>query len=219
MIGSPEINKVLRRTLSPILKQHGFTQVKTRHNWGWHGPCTWVLHIRAVGAYFSDVTGWPPMSVGVGLGVFYDFVPSDYVGPVKLDSNGKPLAREEQCHQRLQLSRGLDQWQLTQRLGNPAEQTRTDLWWIERDGSNVEAVVQDIAQQFLAEGLPWFERMSDLHVAYAEIQQERDCFDKLYRAVAFAKFLGFQSEYLTDRERLKREAERIGRTDILAHFS
>ena len=82
MVGSPEINKVIRQHISPVLKHHGFTLLQTRHNWGWHGPCTWVLDVRAVGNNFAAVTGWPPMSVGVWLGVFYDFVPLGLTGAV-----------------------------------------------------------------------------------------------------------------------------------------
>jgi hypothetical protein len=169
VIGSPEINKVIRRHFSPILRQNGFDQVQTRLNWGWDGPCTMVLIVRAVGGYFSDVTGWPSMSLNVQLGVWYDFIPSDHPHGVKTTSNGRPLPQDYEYQERSHLNIGLDQRLYTQRLINPAEQVRTDLWWVQPDGSNVEEVVDDIAQQFLLEGLPWFQRMTDIPTVFAEL--------------------------------------------------
>ena len=131
MISSPEINKVIRQRFSPILRQNCFTQVKTRLNWGWDGPCTMVLIVRAVGGYFSDVTGWPSMSLNVQLGVWYDFIPSDYSHGVKTISNWRPLPQDHECQERSHLNIGLDQRLHTQWLINPAEQVCTDLWWVQ----------------------------------------------------------------------------------------
>lgn len=218
MVGSPEINKAIRRQLSPVLKQCGFTRVRTRHNWGWHGPCTWVLDIRAVGNYFARVTGWPPLSVVVSLGVFYEFVPLGLPRTLELDPNGKPLPLDVDCQQRSVLHRGLDQWQHTQRLKNSAEQARTDLWWIEPDGTNVGVVVQDIEQRFLAVGLPWFERMTDIPTVYTEVKQEHDCFMKFSRAAYLAKYLARDDEYQEYRSKMENEAHRIGRAEWLAQY-
>lgn len=61
----------------------------------------WVVNIRAVGHRFSSVTGWPPGSVGVWLGVFYSFIPT--VGALKVDAEGRPLPAEFMCHMRSHL--------------------------------------------------------------------------------------------------------------------
>src|SRR5512146_2609875 len=99
MISSPEINKILRKTLSPILRENGFTVVQARKAWGWHDHCVWVLSIRAVGNYFSLVTGWPPMSVGVWTGVYYDFIPEDSRSAyVDVDTEGRLRPDEVACH-------------------------------------------------------------------------------------------------------------------------
>lgn len=39
MVGSFEINKVIRKILSPTLKENGFNKVNTRHNWSWNDYC------------------------------------------------------------------------------------------------------------------------------------------------------------------------------------
>ncbi len=218
MISSPEINKAIRRSLSPQLKQNGFTRVQTRRNWGWRGPCTWVLELRAVGAHFGAVTGWPPMSIGVWIGVFYDFVPRDVPVVFELSPEAKPLPREWDCPQRSHLDIGLDQRRYRQQLNNPAEKARTDIWWVEPDGGNLEEVMEDITHQFLAQGLFWFERMTDIHAVYTEIEREHECFDKFSRAAYFAKYLGRDEEYQDYRSRMEKEAHRVGRAEWLAQY-
>ena len=114
MIGSPEINKVIRRVLTPVVKQNGFSHVQGRNYWGWHGPCTWVLNVRAVGNYFSLCTDWPSMSLGVSLGVWYDFIPKEMRGSVKISQLGLPLPDECGCQRRLVLRSAIDQSEYTQ---------------------------------------------------------------------------------------------------------
>ena len=78
--------------------------------------------------------------------------------------------------------------------------------------------MNDIAQQFVAEGLPWFERMTDIPSAYADIESERDCFQKFSRAAYFAKHLNREEEYHNYRSKTEREAHRIGRASWLAQY-
>ncbi len=199
VISSSEINKVIRQHFSPLLRQNGFTKVQTRLNWGWGSPCTRVLIIRAVGGHFSAVTGWPSMSLGVQLGVWYEFIPQDY-----------------ECQQRHHPDIGLDQRRYTQQLTNPAEQSRTDLWWVQPDGSNIEQVVKDIGQQFLVAGLPWFQRMTDIPTVFADVKEQHNCYDKFRKAACCAKYLGYDDEYQEYRLKVQQEAHRIGRPEYLA---
>lgn len=193
-IGSPEINKIIRKKLSPVLKESGFTKVNTRHNWAWIGNSIWVLDITAVGKYFSDVTGWPPMSIHVELGIYYDFIPAidKYL---KIDGQGKFLPKAHQCHLQYELFSNLDQSEYLSSLDNPVEQTRKDLWWIEPDGSNVEKVVEDIKQSFLNEGYDWLKENTKIESAFIEIEKERDSWNKFYNAKYFAKHLNEQSKF------------------------
>ena len=158
------------------------------------------------------------MSVVVSLGAFYNFVPLGLPRALKLCPDGKPLPLDVDCQQRSVLHIGRDQRRHTQRLKNPAEQARTDIWWIESDGGNVANVVGDIAHQFLAEGLPWFERMTDIPIAYAAIENEHDCFEKFSRAAYFAKYLKRDKEYQSYRSKMEHEAHRIGRADWLSLY-
>ena len=195
MITSSEINKLLRRHLSPILRDNGFSQVSARKAWGWQNKCVEVLLVRAVGNYFSQVTGWPPMSVGVWAGVYYDFIPFNGHKPPALDGEGRLLPDISCCHMTLELLCLLDQSRFTRQLSNPAEQTRKDIWWLEPDGSNMVDAVENIALSFVDQGIPWFRRHTNLESAFAEIELEPDCYIKYYRASYLAKELGLEAKH------------------------
>ena len=208
MISSPNIDKVLRRYLSPILRESGFSKVNARKSWGWHGHCVWVLNVRAVGSYFSDVTGWPSMSVGVWTGVFYDFIPFEGQS-IKVDDRGRLIPEEWYCHMRSHLSCTLDQSAYTKHLSNPAERKRKDIWWLERDGSNMIEAIENIALSFVDEGKPWFEKHTDLQDTFAGIEGEHDCYNKYYRAKYFAEQLGLDEKYMMYAELADKEKDRI----------
>jgi hypothetical protein len=97
MISSPDIDKLLRKYLSPILRENGFAKVTARKAWGWQDHCVSVFQIRAVGSYFSDVTGWPPMSVCAWTGVYYDFIPFEGHTPPRRDEKGRLVPDEAYC--------------------------------------------------------------------------------------------------------------------------
>jgi len=218
-ITSADINKVIRQRLTPILKANGFSKNQGRNYWGYHGDVTWVLIIRAVGGYFSDVTGWPSMSVGVHLGVWNDVIPQDMrsARPIKIGPHGDVLPLEYQCPDmfRSVMNCGLDQAELKAKLRNPAERVRTDLWWIEPDGSNVDSVVENMAAQFLAEALPWYQGLSDLDGLFHRTVADRDCYNKYLVATFLAKRLGLEAEYADYSQKLRVEAVRIGHVEIL----
>ncbi len=210
MISSPEINKLLRKTLSPVLRENGFSIVQARKAWGWHSHCIWVLDIRAVGNYFSQVTGWPPMSVGVWTGIYYDFIPQE--GPsVDVDTKGRPYPAEVACHIRSHLQTSLDQDRYQSRLPSSAERKRKDIWWVAPNGDNIGDVVEDIARCFLTQGVRWFNSHTVLENAFSEIESGQDCYIKFYQATYFALFLGDERKYQEYLKRLDREKERIGR--------
>ena len=208
MIGSPEINKLIRKILSPTLKENGFDRVNTRHNWGWKDHCIWVLDITAVGKYFSDVTGWSPMSVYVELGIYYDFVPPKY-GEIKIGTKGELLPKPHQCQLQNQLYCSLEQSNYTKLFDNPAERDRNDIWWIQPDGSNIEEVINNIKQDFLINGLGWLIKNTDLKTAFYEIEKESNSFNKFYNARYFAEHLNDNAKFNEYNLLLEQEQKRI----------
>lgn len=208
MSPSALLNKCLRRYVSPVLRDAGFQRIDARNGWRW-GNTIWVVNVRAVGRYFADVTGWPPSSIGVWLGVFYPFVPT--AAPAK-QAEGLPLPAEHECHMRSRLERTLPQDALTSTsaLTNAAERERRDLWWVDPAGSNVDEVAADVASVALATAIPWFERSSNLRAALSMVQAERDCFSKFVLAAHLAERTGDAHLLRQYRALAEAEAQRIG---------
>lgn len=96
MTESNEIDKSIRKIFSPVLREHGFCKVRTRNNWGYHGTNIWVVNICAVGNYFSQVTGWPPMSINVWLGI-YDVNNKTNEKYINIDNDGLLIPKEYYC--------------------------------------------------------------------------------------------------------------------------
>lgn len=201
------LNKPLRAHVTPVLRDAGFQRVDARNGWSWRNDdCIWVFTIRAVGSYFSQSTDWPPGSVCVWLGVFFTFTPRPV--DIKLDDQGRLLPPEHLCHMRSHLDCGLDQ-SARLRAVSSIERRRTDIWWVEPDGSNGETVARDIAAALASKGLLWYSRASDVRAVLAEVEATRDCFAKFVRASLFAKHLGDHDKWRKYDALAEAEARRI----------
>ena len=210
MLTSAVVNRALRASVSFVLREVGFDKVDARNGWLWMDELVWVFNIRAVGNYFSLVTGWPPGSVGVSLGIYFLFMPTDL--PVKVDNKGRLLPAEYMCHMRTQMECGLNQDEFVYQLVGVQERNRKDLWWIEPDGSNNLTVAKDIASSLKKNGLPWYSRYTDLTMALADIESGHDCFMKFDTAAFLARQIDDRERW--DKYALLAEATavRIGRS-------
>lgn len=203
------LNKALSKRVSPVLRDAGFQQIDARNGWLWQDNSILVFNIRAVGAYFSGVTGWPPGSVGVWLGVFFMSSPPQSV--IKVDDQNRLRPKEYECQMRSHLDYGLDQSGRIGRLPDP-ERRRTDLWWVEPDGSNADEVASDIAVSLFDQGLAWYREHSDPGGALALMESARDCFFKFHTCAVLARFVGDDDRFRKYDELAEREARRMGRS-------
>lgn len=208
MISSSDVNKVLRANLSPLLRSSGFSIVQARKSWGWHCGCTWVFNIRAVGGHFSQVTGWPPMSVNVWLGIYYNFIPKEGK-PIKFDKQDRPRPEEVQCHQRGHLTAIADQVQYQSVLKNNAERVRKDIWWIDPNGVNIEEAVLDICESFNQQGKKWYEAQSDLEQVFDDMQKRPQTRTRLRQLTYFAQHLGNTDKYELYQKCFEQESKRL----------
>ncbi len=206
-----EIEKQIELTLTPVLRETGFTLIQTWNSWAWRENVIWVFSLRTVGGSFSSVTKWPAHSLAAGLGVYYTFFPT--TSHLQQDEMGRIIPDEPSCHVRFQLSCTLDQTAFTKSLPNAPEKMRTDIWWVERDGRNIPQVVDNIVIAYRVQGLEWFRQMSDLKHALQTIERERDSCYKYRRATYLARHLGDRARFRFYRERWKVEAQRINQAD------
>jgi len=202
--------------VSPLLRDAGFQKVDARNGWRWQDKVILVFNIRAVGNYFSGVTGWPPGSVSVSLGCFYTFLPQwpsikrDKQGQLQPAEHECHMRSEHECHMRSELECGRDQTHLVQSLRNPAERRRKDLWWVDPDGGDAEEVAKDIAMSLFKNGFQWFSRISNLETALASVETRHDCFNKFAKAAFLARELGDTKRWQRFDSLAEAEARRIG---------
>jgi len=164
MVGSPEVNKVIRRIISPALREKGFIKVRTRHNWRYLEDRIWYLMIKSVGSYFSDVAGYPPQSLVAEYGVYFtDFPPNPRPAlrtEPKIDRDGLIIPKEYECHYRSSLRIIASQKDLRNSLTSSAEKNREDIWWVSKDGSNIYEAVEDMKQSVLGHAFPSMETVN-----------------------------------------------------------
>jgi hypothetical protein len=182
------VNKSLRIFVSPTLRNLGFNNINARNGWRWVEKVIWVFNIRAVGSYFSLVTGWPPGSVSVNLGIFYTFMPKH--PDIKTDNKGRLTPRESTCQLRNVLQCNIDQKARPALLSNPAERQRNDIWWIESDGNNANEIAINISRVLMENGIPWFTQFSNLEKALMMIEKYQDCYNKFAISYFIAKEIG-----------------------------
>jgi len=158
MIGSAEVNKSIRSKISPELKTVGFTKVRTRNNWHYKENVIWYVMFRSVGKYFSDVTGYPSQSLTCEYGAFFTNFPPHRRPALRIepkpDKDGLLLPKEYECHYRRSLRIINSQHHLKLSLNNSAEKSRTDIWWVSEDGSNIEAVIEDLKSSLMTMAIP-----------------------------------------------------------------
>jgi hypothetical protein len=203
------INFSLRRHVTPVLRDAGFQKVDARNGWRPHDKVVWVFNIRAVGNYFSKVTGWPPGSVNVWLGCYYTFMPQS--PKIKRDKLGRLQPAEYECQMRSHLECGRDQAQMVQSLRNPAERRRKDIWWVEPDGKDADEVAKDIGISLSKDGLPWYSLNSNLETALEKFEKRNDCFVKFAKAAFLARELGYTERWQKFDSLAEAEAKRIGK--------
>lgn len=129
------------------------------------------------------------MSITASMGMYYDFISPEQGFQVAGDKHGRLLPREWECHLRDLVRPTLNQSKYQSRLENLPERKRNDIWWIQPNGENLLEAIENLSLCVVEQGLPWFERFSDLPAAFAEIEGERACYNKHRRAMYFARQL------------------------------
>ena len=138
MVDSGHFNKIMVRVVTPTLREIGFTRFRGREAWRYLDDPIWVFELKAVGPYFSTVTGFPPASLTARMSIFYLDFPD--TPPCEVDKDGRLIPKESRCHVKYGLDNIQDQTPLRSTQMTPLERSRKDIWWIEPDGGNVETV-------------------------------------------------------------------------------
>ncbi|MGD6817690.1 hypothetical protein [Metabacillus sp. 84] len=205
-----ELNKELRDTLYPVLKECGFTKITSRGSWKYNDNCIWIMDYEPVGKRFSEGSGWPSMSLFIKCAIYFTFIPElNTKDVIKQSSDGQLTPRYYQSHLQETLMCNSNQNEYTNTLEIPADRGRNDIWWIEEDGSNLNHVINNLAEVISVDGMEWLRKHSDVKSALENIETKKNLsLYELHDAMHISKWLNIKDktekyEQLFDKENKK----------------
>jgi hypothetical protein len=166
------VNKEIKRTIWTLLKSEGFTKFTTRNAWRIKEETVEVVNFQSFNSYLASGIGCTTYSFGVNLGVYYKcFEETAWFKKVRL-----AYPPEYESHERKDLRKNIGQIDLfLQYKGSRfPKRDRPGVWYVIEDGKNLIEVINDAKQAIIADGLPWFAKMTNLPIALEVIENEID---------------------------------------------
>ena len=175
------VTSEIRRVVWPALKEVGFESFTGRNAWRHVGDNVDLVSFQSFGGMNADSLGCTSYSFQVALGLWR---PEDaLVQPRGSDSHGIPRPRDYECEpHRICVEKSLEQpwfrpfkadssgWPSSFRMHRAAlrhafgDATHENkyVWFVLRDGSNLQACIEDALGAVVREGQPWFRSLRTL---------------------------------------------------------
>lgn len=145
------VNKAIKHFIVPFLKENGFEIFTPRSAWRYRTNKIDVVNFQSFNSFLAGSLGCTSFSFGVNLGIFFKDIPLLYSTPK--ERSGYPCPEEYECHFRRTLLKKLEQ----------TEFSRDDIWYIDSEGDYLELALNDVKNELVSCGLPWFERFNDMN--------------------------------------------------------
>lgn len=152
------VNRGIRKTIWPVLKEAGFDHFTSRAAWRHRANGIDVIEFQSFNRYNADVLGVTTFSFCVNLGKFLLYVPPRWEPKVK---GGVQLPSEPEC-----VFRGRLLPQVSAACSNEA------VWSVDEVGKNVRWCLQDVLNQ-LPKAFAWYSGLDDREEVF-RILMERD---------------------------------------------
>lgn len=144
---SKEVNKAIRASVRPLLKDLGFERFTARTAWRYTQDRVEVLNFQSFNSYLAESIGATTYSFSVNLGCMLLEVPAN---DIKVKDE-RLIPQEYECHLRGRLARGFRQRELKRR----------DTWYIDPDGRYLDRSMDDVKAAILRDAEPWFSELRD----------------------------------------------------------
>ena len=157
---SKAVARALKKRVFPGLKDAGFSEFSSRAAWRRTDRTTAVIGFPSLGSYLGSAIGTTSHSFGASAGVYYRAL---HEAPWSTDP--MPARPEEsRCQARRSLSKSIRQFWCR----------RPDIWYVNRRGSNLDAVVADVLRAVRQQALPWLAEFEDQSLALAAFEARED---------------------------------------------
>jgi hypothetical protein len=177
VVDTRAINRALRQTLWPALREVEFVTRTDRIAWRHEGGHTDLVEVSALGS-LADSIG----ATSVSFGAYVGSVPAWFIGRTVPVRNGLPAPHYWHCELQRTLHKTLSQPWFNPFARPPATTTprsfllhreglqrvlrrdthdRPDVWFVKDDGSNLDEVMQDLLDVVSSVGLPLLDAFHD----------------------------------------------------------
>lgn len=146
---SSDVNKQIKSVIRPLLQETGFSQFTARTAWRYSDEKIDVVNFQSFNSYLANAVGCTTYSFCVNLGCSFEAIPRRARTKQR---NGYLRPEEYECHFRLPLQKSIKQPNLK----------RTNIWYVDAAGKNLDIVVADAKKAIVETGLGWFSRFGDL---------------------------------------------------------
>jgi hypothetical protein len=169
-VSAQEVTRAIRAVVWPLLKQEDFTHFTSRTAYRYRDGQIHVVSVLSLGAHYAVTMSATPPTFELQLGVFLEHLLPVYPFPKSIKTRGPRLIPHvAQCPIRRQLVRGVPQDRSA--IG---PQNYPTLWYVDEDGGNIEACVDDAAQVLAHDGLPWLGGMKPYRFVLGRLTQGGD---------------------------------------------
>lgn len=187
------VTKALKKHLFPVLQGKRFQNIRNRYAYRYEPEVTSIFFYRCLGAYLSDRTGFPSLSLTAEVGVDWPDVPNPFTigAPVdpddfdKEDGNPVPGMSVHESLNCIDMS-----IQHRRNISHEPERVRTYIWWVEPDGSNLELVVQDLTVAVTDQGFPFLDSFSTYQRSLDTLLANEPTPGQLWDAYCIARKIG-----------------------------
>jgi hypothetical protein len=190
------VNKSIRKHLKPFLLENNFEQITDRKYIKTVGIFDYMIEIKSVGNYFSQVTGWPPQSVCSFGGVFCNIIKQWH---------------KWEYHYSIKNLCSLDQMEYKKKLKSEPEKNRDDIWRID-DDVNIDVIINDLKESIVKYSFSFFNQFKDKKAEdiIKETEKEKDGQMKYFRLYYLYKSLNMEKETEEYKIKFMEEGKKLG---------
>lgn len=163
------INKEIKKHIFPILKELGFDFFASRTACRHKDNKIDVIEFRSFTSFYAQLLKCTTFSFSISLGEFFKCIPvanNNLPDKYKIKERlGEICPGTPDCHIRREMNKTIKQ----------NECLRSDIWFVDQGGLNLENVISDAIQVVRSDAIQWFDRFdNDEEVLRTLLNDEED---------------------------------------------